>query len=632
MKFLSRILIAFSLFHFVSGHATQNSPAAQSIEELQKQLEQTLQEFQVPGMSVAIVQREGTKWIAGIGLADVANHRPVTASTRFRIGSASKAFAALAILQLVEEGKLSLDDRVRKLVPEVWFENKWEDTNPIRIVHLLEHTTGWDDCHLREYAKDDATIGLLDAFEYDHASRISRWQPGTRMAYCNSGPPVAAYIVEKMTGKSFEEYVEQNLFQPIGMKTATYFQPPAELTMTYHPDGVTPYSYWNFIMRPSGSLNASAHDMAAYLLFYLNRGNVNGKQIVSGSALDRMETPASTWGAKEGVKTGYGLSNFYSIYDGFVYHGHDGNLDGAFTELAYIPESGIGYFYSINSTQFEAFLKIGTQLRSYITQKLSRPLVPALGDLSSYAYEYTGWYEPDSPRIELTHFLERLFGMTYIHFKDGKLFISSIGKLNALYLPVDGMQFRRVPEEGSPDPIPSLALLKPNKEGRFIQLEIGPKMIKSIPAMMKNIPAWYAISEIGLTLFVGLSILSILLYAPIWLLGGLCKARRRSAERAIRIWPLIASLSLISFCVLIGISAADIIPRFGQLTGWSAALFLDTLVFALASIASVISLWRAPREGVRRSVRIYSVIVTVALMIATTYFAYWGIIGLRTWA
>lgn len=625
MRTLWQIVSTFSLLFFIPCHASQNLTGAQSIEELQIQLEQTLQEFHVPGMSVAIVNREGPEWVSGIGLADVANKSPVTAATRFRIGSTSKAFVALAILQLVEEGQLSLDDCVRKLVPEVWFENKWEETNPVRIVHLLEHTSGWDDCHLREYAKNDATISLLKAFEYDHHSRISRWQPGTRMAYCNSGPAVAAYIVEKMTGKSFEEYVAQNLFLPIGMQTATYFQPTSDLTMAYHPNGVTPYSYWHFIMRPSGSINASAHDMAAYLLFYLNKGDVNGKQIVSAASLDRMETPISTWGAKEGVKTGYGLSNYYSIYDGFVYHGHDGALDGALTELAYMPELGIGYFYSMNSMQREAFLKIGTQLRSYITQKLSRPPVSPPVDLSSNALEYTGWYRPDSPRLELMHFLERLLGLTHIHFKEGKLYISSLGRLNALYLHMGRMQFRRVPTDVSPDPISSIALLKPNEEGRFIQLGVG------FPQTMKKIPTWYALSEIGLMVFVGLSILSILFYAPFWLLGAFRKRGRPPAEWAIRLWPLIAALSLIGICLFIGLSSTNFIARFGQVTSWSVALFLDTIVFAGASLMSAISVWRAQSEGIRRSVHIHSVVVTLALVITTIYLAYWDIIGVRTW-
>jgi len=122
---------------------------AQSIAELQQQLEKILKDTHTPGVSVAIVHRDGPEWIAGLGKADVASGRAATADTLFRIGSVSKAFASLSILMLVDQGKLSLEDPVHKLAPEVWFENPWEATDPVRVVHLLEHTTGWDDMHFR---------------------------------------------------------------------------------------------------------------------------------------------------------------------------------------------------------------------------------------------------------------------------------------------------------------------------------------------------------------------------------------------------------------------------------------------------------------------------------------------------
>ncbi len=279
MKFIIPVLL-FTLFATVclASKKEETPKPAQSIPELQQQLEKILKDTNTPGMSIAIVHRDGAEWIAGLGKADVASGRATTPETLFRIGSTSKAFASLSILKLANEGKLSLDDSVRKLAPEVWFENRWEATDPVRVVDLLEHTTGWDDLHLREYAKDAApTMGLREALDFDHHSRTSRWPPGTRMAYCNSGPAVAAYIVEKVTGQRFEDYVTENFFTPIGMKTATYFQPAsAPITTLYHPDGKTPYSYWNVIYRPAGAINASANDMAAYLLFYLNRGAVNG--------------------------------------------------------------------------------------------------------------------------------------------------------------------------------------------------------------------------------------------------------------------------------------------------------------------------------------------------------------------
>ena len=286
---------------------------AQSIPELRQQLEKILHDTHTPGVSVAIVHREGPEWVAGLGKANVAANQPATADTLFRIGSTSKAFVSLSILKLVNQGKLSLQDPVHKLVPEIYFENRWEATDPVRVVDLLEHTTGWDDLHLHEYAKDAKGMTLREGLDYYHHSRISRWPPGTRMAYCNSGPPVAAYIVEKLTGQRFEDYVTQNFFLPIGMKTATYFeQPSPQLTTLYQDDGKTPYPYWNILERPAGAINASANDMAAYVEFYLNRGAVNGQPIVPATDIDRMETPTRTWQAQQGLKAGYGLSNYTS--------------------------------------------------------------------------------------------------------------------------------------------------------------------------------------------------------------------------------------------------------------------------------------------------------------------------------
>jgi hypothetical protein len=129
-----------------------------------------------------------------------------------------------------------------------------------------------------------------------------------------------------------------------------------------------------------------------------------------------------------------------------------------------------------------------------------------------------------------------------------------------------------------------------------------------------------------------LSLLSILVYAPFWILGGLSKKRRRPAERGMRIWPLVAALSLVAFVVISILCGDDMISRLGNLTAWSAAVFLVTIAFALAAVASAIAWWRAPAEGVRRSVRSFSLLVTLALLIATAYLAYWGIIGIRTWA
>jgi Beta-lactamase len=481
--------------------------------------------------------------------------------------------------------------------------------------------------HLREYAKDAPGMSLREGLDYDPRSRTSRWPPGTRMAYCNSGPPVAAYIVEKLTGQRFEDFVERNLFLPIGMKTATYFESaPGTATTLYHTDGKTPYRYWNILLRPAGSINASANDMAAYLQFYLNRGAVGGRQIVPASAIDRMEIPQSTWAAKDGMKAGYGLSNYWSIEDGLVYHGHDGGVEGGLTEMAYMADNNVGYFFSINSGTGDAFGKAAKAIRAYVTNKLQRPRLPAAAPLPTAAAAYAGWYVPDSPRVELTHFLERLVGVTWLHFKEGNLVLTLLGAWNDTYVPVEGTQFRHIPKkkDDAPDPVATLELLTPNREGRFVQAGFG--------STMKQIPAWQALAQIVATCYVLVSIVAILIYAPFWILGALSKRRRRPAERGLRIWPLVAVLSLIAFVGVFIASSDDLIERLGNLTGWSVAVFLTTVSFGIASLGSAISLWRTPREAVRPGVRRFSLIVTVALLIAAAYLSYWGVIGLRTWA
>ncbi len=597
---------------------------AQSIPELQQQLEKILKDNHVPGVSVAIVKRDGPEWVAGLGLADVAGKIPATADTQFRIGSTSKAFASLSILKLVNEGKLALTDSVRKLAPEVWFENPWEATNPVLVVDLLEHTTGWDDMHLREYAKDaPASMSLREGLDYDHTSRVSRWPPGTRMAYCNSGPPVAAYIVEKITGKRFEDYVAENFFQPIGMKSASYFQTSAPATTLYHDDGKTPFPYWNILLRPAGSINASANDMAAYVGFYLNRGTVNGVEVMPAASIERAENPTRTWAAQEGLKAGYGLSNYWSVNDGFVYHGHDGGVNGGLTEMAYMPEYGVGYFYSINAGNGDAFDKIGKAIRAYVTRGLTKPAIPSQGTLPDDAESYDGWYEPNSPRMQMFYFLERLLGMVRVSFADGKMLLRPLITMKQeAFLPVADRQFRKVPEKDASYPVATAMLLTPDVPGRYIQVASG-------TVTWKRVPSWLAVVEIGLMAFALLAMLSVVLYAPFWMLGGISKRRRRPQERAMRWWPLIAVLSLAGAVTLIGVSGPDIMARMGELTVWSGGVFVCTILFAIASLAGAVSVRRA--QGARKWVWRFSAAVALALVIATAYLAYWGVIGMRTW-
>ena len=264
-------------------------------------------------------------------------------------------------------------------------------------------------------------------------------------------------------------------------------------------------------------------------------------------------------------------------------------------------------------------------IRAYITRNLEKLPIPPVASIPASAASYTGWYEPSSPRSKMFHFLELLFSLSHVRIEKDKLLISSLEGINALYLPVTATQFRHVPKNKASEPIPTLELLAVNDEGQFIQLNLG-------VTTMKRVPTWQAISQIIATGLCLLSIVAILAYAPFWILGGLFKKRRRPQERSIRLWPLISVLSLVFVIVVINLSSSHLMLGLGNLTGWSFSLFAFTIIFAVASTASAIVLWRAPKQEIRKSVLAFSTIATLSLLISTAYLGYWGVIGLRTWA
>lgn len=139
-------------------------------------------------MMLTLVSHGSVLFAGGLGLADVATQQPVMAHTRFRLGSVTKMFVVASLLQLVELGKLNLNDEVRKLAPEIPFDNPWEVTDPVRVVHLLEHTAGFDDMGLNHIYNPTATdfCGTAALATFRGELRC-RWQPSEQMSYSNPG-------------------------------------------------------------------------------------------------------------------------------------------------------------------------------------------------------------------------------------------------------------------------------------------------------------------------------------------------------------------------------------------------------------------------------------------------------------
>src|SRR5215471_12540046 len=220
-------LLIAGLAALASAQAEQKKeelPHPKTLEELQKAMKDVVEKEHVTGAGVALVSNGQLLWCGGIGKADVAANRDVTCDTEFRVGSISKTFVALALLKLQEEGRINLYARLQDVAPEIPMKNRWESSNPVRIVNLLEHTAGFDDMAFSEVynRRDRADFPLLDVFKRFQEPQDVRWPPGTRFAYSNPGYGITGYLIEKVSGLPFDQYIQMNILAPIGINAGDF--------------------------------------------------------------------------------------------------------------------------------------------------------------------------------------------------------------------------------------------------------------------------------------------------------------------------------------------------------------------------------------------------------------------------
>jgi len=626
MKIRTIIGLVVSLGMFAHGVSSANeeeeTAAPTTILELEIAIAALIAERDVPAIGIAMVDESGPVLLTAIGKANLEADTVVDTDSMFRIGSTSKMFVALSVLKLIEEGSLSLDDKVSDLAPEIEFENQWESTDPVRIVHLLEHTTGWDDIHLPEYAHNDPTPATLkEGLDFHPHSRVSRWKPGSRFSYCNAGPPVAAYIVAKITGQSFEDYVQENLFAPMGMTTMTYrLSADVEAKgVTLYDNGNTPQAYWHISVRPSGSINASSADMLNLISFFVNRGAVDGEQLVSTASLERMERVASTPAAAAGQKTGYGLNNYSSAHKNWVYRAHNGGVNGGLTELAYLPEHKLGYAFMINSGDGATFGEISDLIRDFQTRELEIPVVAPGIDISDEHRALAGFYSPINSRQEVSYFLDRVFGIQKIWFEDDKMMRQSLlGGEASAYWPVSPTLFKS-DETG----VSALS---------YVVDPLAGPVVHSGMSVLKPESKLLVYAQLGMAVLWGLSIALSIVFLLIW---GVRRLRGKIAPGPairIRVWPLFTGLSVIVFVWMFTLGIQDPFTKLAAPTFISVTLMLATIAFAAFTFAGIHAAVSYRNVKMNRATYWFSSISSGIHLVAVLYLLAFGVIGIMTWA
>lgn len=621
MKKTNFLLVLVALLSCSAVVAEEEKVIPASLEELKTLVAETLQEYEVPAVGIAMLDRDGEVWVASLGKANLEGDIDADAETLYRIGSTSKMFVALSVLKLVEQGRLSLDDRVADLAPEVEFENPWEETDPVRVMHLLEHTTGWDDIHLPEYAHNDPTPATLkEGLDFHPHSRVSRWKPGTRMSYCNSGPPVAAYIVEQLTGLDFEDYVQFNFFDPLGMQSATYRlnEDVLEHGATLYSGG-EPQDYWHIVMRPSGSINASPRDMARFVQFFLDRGRVEDWSLVSEESLERMERAETTSGARAGLEVGYGLHNYSSSHEHWVYREHNGGVNGGLTELAYLPEAGIGHAIMINSGSGQAFREISRLVRAWETRNLAAVTVEKEKDLSETDRDLAGIYYPINPRQQIAFFIERIFNVQELWIKGDQLVRKPmLDGEPSHYFPVGEGRFKSV------------------KTGRVALVAttdpLAGDVVHAGSTVLKPVTTLQVYLQFLVLVLWGLLIVSSVVFAPVWIVRRLRGKITPGVAIRVRLWPLLASLSVVAFVLLFMSGTDDPFGRLGGPTLVSIGIMLSSILFAGFAFLGVVCAVATRHSPMNRAVWWYSATGSGLHLLVAVYLLMHGAIGLMTWA
>jgi D-alanyl-D-alanine carboxypeptidase len=303
----------------------------------------------LPGVAVGVVQDQKLVWSQGFGYADVATKKPMTADTRFRIASNSKLFAAIAILQLREAGKLRLDDPVVQHLP--WFTMKpaGPDDGPITIEQLLSHSSGLQ----REAGDHWSSFNFPTEAELQKLmpEREAAFPPQTRWKYSNLAFAVAGLVVEKISGQRWADYVQANILKPLNMTATSVDKPDPGLATPYGnrtPGGtrrVMPFVDAHGMAAATG-MSSNINDLAKFLSAQFRQGPRSGNVLSAGSWREALRVRS----VEEDWESGSGLGFDIERVKGRTFAGHGGGYPGNTTMTMAQINDKVGVIVLTNTT------------------------------------------------------------------------------------------------------------------------------------------------------------------------------------------------------------------------------------------------------------------------------------------
>ncbi|MCT4638878.1 MAG: beta-lactamase family protein [Bacteroidales bacterium] len=623
------LFVTLMFLFFGYSYNLANSPELKkdttALNELQNSIQQVLTKTNTPGAGIVIISDNEIILSRGFGKADIEKDIDVDENTMFRLGSISKLFVGLAILKLQEEGQLSLKDTVSKLIPDIEIDNPWRDSHPIRIENLLEHTSGLDDWSLAELGYNNPKpLTLKESLEYYPKARVAKYVPGTRIKYSNLGVSIAAYIVERVSGLRYEDYIEKNFFKPIGIEDMTFLNSDRfKATGAKAYDNGVPLSidYLNLIYRPSAALNGSLNDVTKALRFFINRGKIDTMQLISDSSFLRMEKNESLFASLSEIFNSSGFVNYATSCNGYVYRGHGGSVPGYKSNLCYMPEYNLGFAVMVNSDNEDVESSISRLIMRYQTENLPKKIVEDRYTTGKITNDISGYYIDVNYKFTLVKSIKKIKSLSKIWSTGDTLYTKKmLEQYKNEYHPIGDNRFISDRSGG-------IALFQ-------IDDPVQGTVVYENGNMMKRVSSVYA--YFLLVVFWALFIIpvTIVIFAIIRLLIYLIGKKRNSTALWINTLPLITILFfvIIAIAFSLGIqSNIDYFLQLGNISVVSLLLFICTLGFAIFSIYTLYYIIKNSRVKMSRFFYYHALLASLFNLIFTIYFLSNGLIGIMTW-
>jgi len=330
----------------------------------------------LPALSIAVVDDQRVVWARGFGFADPKTRTPATAETVYRVGSVSKLFTDLAVMQIVVQGRLDLDAPVSRVLPEFAPRNPFNV--PITLRQLMSHRSGLvREPPVGHYFDPDPPP--LEKVVRSLAGTTLVYEPGTRTKYSNAGVAVLGAVVQRVRGEPFSKAIARTLFEPMGMSRSSFEPSPALVRSTaqgmmWSYDGQTvPTPAFLLGTGPAGNLVSTVLDLGRFLSCLFAGGRVTGGAVVKPETLRLMMEPQP---GKVGESPTFGLGFALSQLDQERRIGHGGAVYGFATQLEALPDKKLGAIVITTRDCANGIARhvAETALRLMLAVRQSRPL------------------------------------------------------------------------------------------------------------------------------------------------------------------------------------------------------------------------------------------------------------------